>query len=277
MSKRAYLTIDDSPMKQTDQLADWLIEKDIPAIFFVIGSSYSDVDIHFTGMDQNPDPIRRLIEKDFVVGNHTFTHRRSSEMTFEEVVEEIEKTEMIIERLYREAGKSRIHKLIRFPHLDRGCGANIIDYDAALAMGYDLKDMFLDGLNIRLVEPTTEQIEKKAKIQDYLAREGFSTEAFKDVTFDWYHKTEMADSRDLLYTYSTADWMMNPDFSPHRHKWPYQSLEALKKKIDDDLHMQAENSVNIVLAHDKNNMFEVTTSLIDHMKNSGIEFLPIKS
>lgn len=277
MTKRAYLTIDDSPTRHTDALTDWLAARDIPAVIFAIGSAYQDMHLQCEGMEQNPDPIRRAIGKNFVIGNHTFTHRRSSELSFEDVVTEIEKTEWLIDGLYRQAGKTRTHKLIRFPHLDRGCGAWIVDYDLAATQGHDLKSLFLEGLNIKLADPSDEQRAKKRKIQDYLAREGFTASVFEGVTFEWYVQTEMAQARDSLYTFSTSDWMMNPDFEAYRKDWAYQSLDALKQKIDDDPWLRAEDSANIVLAHDHNNMFGVTTSLVDHMTNNGIEFVPIKS
>jgi peptidoglycan/xylan/chitin deacetylase (PgdA/CDA1 family) len=272
MAKRAYLTIDDSPTKHTDGLTDWLVKEEIPAVIFAIGSSYTDMHLQCEGIEQNPGPIERAIEKDFLIANHTYSHRRASELTFEEVVEEIKKTEKLIDGLYRKTGKTRRHKMIRFPHLDRGAGANIIDFEAAAAKGYDLKDLFLGGLNIKLVRPTAEQVEKKHKIQEYLAEEGFLTSAFQGVTFDWYNNTEMAAARDALMTFSTSDWMMNPDFEPYRHQWPYRALEALKEKIDKDACLHSTESANIVLAHDHNNMLQVTQALIGHMKNNGIQF-----
>lgn len=275
MTKRAYLTIDDSPTKHTDELTDWLVARDIPAVIFAIGSAYTDMHLQCEGMVQNPGPVRRAIEKGFAVGNHTYTHRRSSELSFADVVTEIEQTEKLIDDLYRQAGRNREHKLIRFPHIDRGCGAWVVDYDAAEKNGYDLKSLFLEGLNIKLADPTDEQREKKQKIQEYLASEGFTASVYEGVTFDWYVDTEMVAARDSLYTFSTSDWVMNPDFEAYRKDWTYQSLHALKKKADDDQWLQSDKSANIILAHDHNNMFAVTTALIEHMKNSGIEFLSI--
>lgn len=276
MTKRAYLTIDDSPTNHTDDLTDWLVAREIPAVIFAIGSAYTDLHLQCEGIEQNPDPVRRAIEKGFIVGNHTYTHRRASELSYQDIIAEIEKTEKLIDALYRQAGVVRDHKLIRFPHLDRGCGAWIVDYDRAMRQGYDLKPLFLDGLNITLADPTDEQREKKIRIQDYLAAEGFSASCYADVTFEWYTQSEMAEARDSLCTYSTADWMMNPDFSSYRKDWTYQSLDALKRKIDDDPWLHSTESANLIVTHDHNNLFDVTTSLVDHMKNSDIEFIPIK-
>ena len=105
-------------------------------------------------------------------------------------------------------------------------------------------------------------------------REGFTTDLYHGVTFPWYTDTEMATARDSLYTFSTSDWMMNPDIRALGYTWQYNSLAELKQKIDDDRWLNATDSANIVLAHDHNNMFDVTTSLIDHMLARGISFQP---
>lgn len=275
MSKRAYLTIDDSPTNHTDAMTDWLASNGIPAVIFAIGSRYEDMHLKCEGMEQNPGPIERAIEKGFVIGNHTYTHRRSSTMSFDEICDEIEKTERLIEGLYKKTGRTRLHKMIRFPHIDRGCGGYVVDYDAAERLGYDLKPLFLDGLNITLLRPTEEQIEKKARVQAYLAQEGYTAAPFAGVTFDWYQKTEMAEARDSLYTFSTSDWMMNPDFEAYRGAWPYRSMAALKSKIDSDAALNDRFSANIILAHDHNNMLEVSLELFEYMKNKGIEFLEV--
>jgi peptidoglycan/xylan/chitin deacetylase (PgdA/CDA1 family) len=274
MTRKAYLTIDDSPTNHTDALTDFLVANDILATLFCIGSAYKDLHVECEGIEQNPDPIQRAIEKGFVIGNHTYTHRRSSELSFEEVVSEIEKTEALIDGLYRKAGVARPCKLMRFPHIDRGCGGWVVDYDAAGPYRGDLMELFGSGLNITLQKPSAENVEKKEKIQAYLKREGFVTDVFKGVTFPWY-QGEMKESRDALYTFSTSDWMMNPDLRRYSDPWQYKSVEALKGKIDDDQWLTDENSTHIILAHDHNNMLDVTTGLISHMRKSGIEFIAI--
>ncbi len=275
MTKRAYLTIDDSPTHHTDVMTDWLVAKDVPAVIFAIGSAYEDMHLKCEGIEQNPGPIERAIEKGFVIGNHTYSHRRSSVLSFEAVRTEIEKTETLIDGLYKKAGRARSHRMIRFPHLDRGCGGHVVDYDAADAKGYDLRSLFLDGLNIKLIPPTTAQTDNKARIQAYLKEQGFTATPFAGVAFGWYQNTEMAQARDALYTFSTSDWMMNPDFEAYRADWPYKSVEALKAKIDADPFLNDPASANIILAHDHNNMLEVTLELVSYMKNKNIEFLGV--
>lgn len=272
MEKIAYLTIDDSPTRHTDDLTDFLSARGIPAVLFCIGDAYTDLHLQCEGIRQRPDPIRRAIEKGFLIGNHTTTHRRSSELTLDEIIAEIETTETLIDRLYREAGRARPCKVIRFPHLDRGAGGWIVDYTAAGTHGDTLKNLFGAGLNITLDPPTEAQIEKKMRIQEYLKREGFTADIYPGVTFPWWCDTEMVTAADSLYTFSTSDWMLNPDFADHAHGWAYRSLDALKEKIDNDPWLHAGDSANIVLAHDHNNLFDVVTALVDHMQARGIRF-----
>lgn len=275
MILKAYMTIDDSPTHDTDRLTDFLLDRGVPAVLFCIGHDYKDLDLECQGMESLPDPILRAIEKGFLIGNHTYTHSRSSELTYDQIVQEIEKTESLIDALYKKAARPRTAKLLRFPHIDRGCGnANVLDFSKTGAHTRVLQEIFLSGLNIKPATPSNENIEKKQMLQDYLAREGFTTDVYGGVTFPWYTETEMAVAKDSLYTFSTADWMMNPDFCARGHSWEYKSVEALKGKIDQDPWLNTKDSANIVLAHDHNNMFPVTTALIDHMLQKGIQFLP---
>ncbi len=276
MSRSAYLTIDDSPTDDTDRLTDFLAARGIPAVLFCIGSSYSDLEIPCSGMDENPGPVERAIGKGFVIGNHLHTHRRSSMVSYEEVVGEIEKTERLIDGLYKKAGKTRPARLLRFPHIDRGTGGWIVDYDATGEYGSLLKRLFSEGLNITLVRPTAEQEETKARLQEYLGREGFTADLYKGVTHPWYTGTEMRAARDSLYTFSTSDWMLNPDFAAHAHNWPYRTLDALTGRIDADPWLNSPDSANIVLAHDHNRLFETTSALVAHMQDRGIAFLPVR-
>lgn len=270
--RRAYLTIDDSPTRHTDDLTDFLVQENVPAVLFCIGSAYQDLHVQCEGIEQNALPVLNAIHKGFVIGNHTYTHRRSSEMSYDEVIREIEKTEELIEQLYREAGKIRPVKLIRFPHLDRGAGANIVDFDKAGPYRNALLHLFTSGLNIDLQKPTWEQLDKKAAIQEYLEREGFTAHVYPGVTLPWYTQTEMADARDSLMTFSTADWMLNPDFREYSASWPYKSLNALKRKIDDDRDLQRTDTAHIILAHDHNNLFETTIELVRYMKAQNFTF-----
>ncbi|MCB9964835.1 MAG: polysaccharide deacetylase family protein [Rhodospirillales bacterium] len=273
--KQAYLTIDDSPTKHTKDLVNWLNARDIPAVFFCIGGAYEDLGLPCEGIEQRPDDILHAIERGYIIGNHTYSHPRFSNLTLEDMKSEVLKNEQIIDHLYRRAGKSRPVKLFRFRDIDRGCGTWVVDFNKTGVHTTVIQDLFWKGVNLKPVTPTAADFEKKDAFQEFLKAEGFTTNIYEGVNFDWYRTTEMADAADSLYTYSTSDWMVNPDFAAYAKDWAYNSCEALAQKIDDDPWLNDETQVNIVLAHDHNNLFDRTTRLLDHMIQRGVVFKEI--
>jgi peptidoglycan/xylan/chitin deacetylase (PgdA/CDA1 family) len=274
MLKTAYLTIDDSPTSQTDDLTDFLVANDIPAILYCIGGAYEDLGITGQGIEQNPQPLLNAIDKGFALGNHLYTHQRSSDLTADQIIAEIEATEAQIERLYKQSGKARPFKTLRLPHLDRGCGGWVIDYDRAGVHKEWLEHLFLGGLNITLAPPSAVQIDIKARVQDYLKAEGFTNEIFADVIYPWFTDTEMAQAFDALCTFSSADWMLNPAFAAHSQSWPHKNVPDLIGKIDMDAALNDNTSADIILMHDHENLLPITIPLIKHMLENGIKFLP---
>lgn len=260
--KFAYLTIDDSPSSHTDTLTDFLVERGVPAVLFCVGER----------IEENPAPIVRAIEKGMVIGNHSFHHQRSSQLTFEDCAAQITRTEALIEAAYATAGIRRSAKYFRFPHMDRGTGGWIIDYDCVPSeYREEIIRFFADGLNISLTPPSSDLVKKKEKLQRFLKNEGFSRLPIEKITHPWFAKTEMAAAIDAMYTFSTSDWML---LGRHKGKWPYQNLEDLERKIDEDKWLQTEESAHIILAHDKEEIDFVTRDLIDHFLEREFEFLP---
>ena len=261
--RSAYLTIDDSPSPHTVALTDFLAERGVPAIYFCRGDSILEF-----GMEA----LIHAAERGIVLGNHAFHHYRASQQPFEVYTEEIRATEDLIDQVYHEARVERGARYFRFPHIDRGTGGWLIDYDRLNPEDrVDVIAMFSDGLNISLDPPSAEQIETKARLQAFLKAEGFSQFPAAGITFPWY-QGEMAAAYDVLYTYSTSDWML---LGRHKGKWPYKSAEDLKAKIDDDKWLQDETSQHIILAHDKDEIEILTRDLVDHCLEQDIEFLPI--
>lgn len=253
----AILTIDDSPSPETDRLTGFLKMRGISALLFCRGDR----------LEANPDPVVRAIEQGFTVGNHAFSHRRFSTLSCEEGVEEIERTERLIDAAHEQAGVTRSARYFRFPHLDRGCGGWVVDYDAVPEHRDTLIRLFADGLNIDLAPPDAMLIEKKIYWQDYLAKQGFS--ALPAPSFNWFAKTEMARAVDSLYTFSTADWMLTPR---HRGKRPYKTLDDLQRKIDNDPWLNIGGDGHIVLAHDQEGLFPVFAALAGHLLERGFTF-----
>lgn len=263
LTSQAYLTIDDSPSTRMDDLVDWLEANNIPALFFCRGDRLED----------NASSAIRALEKGFSLGNHAYSHQRSSQKDFAWIVEEIERTEKLLEDVHAVAQVEQKGKYFRFPQLDRGTAGWIVDYDT-----YNEKDRkellaaFAEGLNVQSMDrPDPAAFEKRDRLQRYLKGAGY-TQPFKGVTHNWYNRGEIANAHDCLYTFSNCDWMVT---QRHIGKWPYKSAADLKQKALKDPCLSAPNSVNVLLAHDQAEIVDVTIELLEDLAASGMKFLPI--
>lgn len=82
-----YLTFDDGPSKNTEDILDILNEEDIDATFFVLGEN----------VEKNEDITKRIINEGHSIGNHTYSHKYEILYnSFNDFWEEIQKTEKII-------------------------------------------------------------------------------------------------------------------------------------------------------------------------------------
>ncbi len=109
----AILTIDDIASRNTPAIVDYLNEKGIAALMFAVGQN---VERHY-------DNAIYAIQHGMIVGNHSYSHPAFSKLTFEEARAEIEKNEVLLDRLYKDAGEVRRFRPFRFPYGDKG-GAN---------------------------------------------------------------------------------------------------------------------------------------------------------
>lgn len=111
-SKDLWLTIDDAPSADCDNKREYLLSKEIPAVFFCTGQE----------LDAAPEPAIRLIRSGFEIQNHSWSHPRFSTLPPAEAMDQIDRTESVINRLYREAGIKRPALRFRFPFGDKGDG-----------------------------------------------------------------------------------------------------------------------------------------------------------
>lgn len=260
--RSAYLTIDDSASDRMDDLVSYLSGKGIPAIFYCRGDM----------LEKNPDAAIRALRKGFILANHTYSHQRSSEKGFDWIVSDIERCEKILDNLHAKACVRAKGKYFRFPHVDRGTGGWVVDYDAYTGVEKDaVLSAFAQGLNAVMERPDKDALDKKQKLQDYLRDAGY-TQPFDDVTHAWFNRGEIASAYDSLFTFSNCDWMVT---ERHRGKWPYKTVEDLKQKARDDRWLSEAASVNVVLAHDQAEIVDVTIELIDDMAEGGLKFLEV--
>lgn len=263
MERSGYLTIDDSPSGRMDDLTDFLAARDIPALFFCRGDM---LDLHF-------DAAVRAVQKGFVLANHTYSHKRSSEEDFNWYVADIERCERLVEKAYAHAGIAQPGKYFRFPHIDRGTAGRVVDCDA-----YDGADLnavlsaFAEGLNVKTMElPDHRALEKKEKLQQYLKQAGY-VQPFDNVTHSWFSKGEIAAAYDCLFTFSNCDWMIT---ERHIGNWPYKNVADLKQKALKDPYLSEEGGVNVILAHDQAEIVDVAMELIGALADSGMKFIRV--
>ena len=91
--KYVALTFDDGPRRDTTSvLLDGLLERGVPATFFVIGRQ----------IPGNEDLLKRMKAEGHQIGNHTYDHTRLLTAEPDKVVEEIHKTEVLLTELLGE-------------------------------------------------------------------------------------------------------------------------------------------------------------------------------
>ncbi len=91
--KYVALTFDDGPRADTTaHLLDGLAERGVRATFFVIGEQ----------VEGNAELIGRMKAEGHQIGNHTYSHARLSWMDRDTVIEEIQKTEVVLSELLGE-------------------------------------------------------------------------------------------------------------------------------------------------------------------------------
>lgn len=107
---KALLTIDDVSSKNTPAIVDYLEEKKISPLMFMVGS----------WAENHPEELIYALKHGIIIGNHSFTHPHFSEISFEDCINEIETNEAVLNRFYDRAGVERRFRPFRFPYGDKG-------------------------------------------------------------------------------------------------------------------------------------------------------------
>ena len=110
--KEVYLTIDDGPSPNMKKILDELEKHpDNYVTFFMVGENFKD--------EKNFGLAREAIEKGHSIGNHTYSHKRASKVSYEKFVNEIKACGEIIDDLYSNT-RMENPRLFRFPYGDKG-------------------------------------------------------------------------------------------------------------------------------------------------------------
>jgi peptidoglycan/xylan/chitin deacetylase (PgdA/CDA1 family) len=255
MVASVYLTIDDSPSATTDRLTGFLKENNIPALLFCRGDF----------LEENPGPVIRAIQNGFIIGNHGYSHNPAISLGVEGVMEEIERTEALIESAYIEAGKTRPGYYFRFPYIDRGDG------DRLERRFEEITDAVERGSVINLHSEPSGRADVEI-LQDYLHGTGFC-QPFERVNHPLYSNMKIAGAADCLFTFSSCDWMLTPR---HKGKWLYASPEDLEVRMANDPWLMKNGNAGIVLFHDQSEIIDETIQMISYMKSCNVNFMDYK-
>jgi len=109
------LTIDDGPSSDFLRKVKFLDSMGIPAVFFCRGDF----------LERRAKAAILAVKKGLIIGNHSYDHPHFSELDIDQAIEQILRTDRIMERIYEKAGVERRAKLFRFPYGDRGSGREV--------------------------------------------------------------------------------------------------------------------------------------------------------
>ena len=234
--KIVYLTIDDGPSKDMKKKADFLVSKGIPAVWNCRGDN----------LEKWPEHAIYLIKKGFIIGNHSYNHPYFSDLSLEQCFEEIQKTDRIIEKIYKRASIKRPVKFFRFPYGDKG-GFNYLEF---------LKPYKGEG-KIR-----------KEKIQAFLRNLRYTQPKFENITYRYYRKAGLLEDVDWLCTYDIMEYALD-------------SLTKIFERMDENVPedgrgLNYPDSEEIIVTHDTPETTHIFEPIIDRILTKGMIFkLPL--
>ena len=279
MQKKIYLTIDDSPSSSFKENVDYLIARDIPAVFFCIGKL----------MDAHWDDIIYAIQHGYIIGNHSYSHPHFSDLELEVAKKEIAKTDAKIERAYKEAGVSDYDRVFRFPYGDKGdgkYGLQFMDFKQATLFRQGRFDKWVQKINRlhplkRFIDDKQEEIgrAKAEKLQQYLFQLGYVRGDLTGVEYDFFHPLKT--DQDWSWTFDIAEWQWQESQNQE------QFLNSIFNRLDSDnpkdfrgvyeekTGMRQMDKIDLVLFHDRDETNQFFKPIIDRLMSMEVRFLPI--
>lgn len=222
----ALLTIDDISSKNTPAIVDYLNEKGIKAILFATGQN----------VERYYEEALYAVKNGMIVGNHSYSHPAFSSLTMKECIEEIEKCENILERLYQDSGIERIFKPFRFPYGDKG------------------------GNN-------------KNDLQKYFQENGFHKVDDTHITYPWWRENNLNTDIDTFWTFDFGEYNIRPNSSFTKES-VWKKMHDTNPKSGAVLF--AENNRHIILLHAHDETEEMLPEyyklFIEHLLENGLTF-----
>lgn len=222
----ALLTIDDIASKNTPAIVDYLNEKRIKAILFATGQN----------VERYYEEALYAVKNGMIVGNHSYSHPAFSSLTMKECMEEIEKCEIILERLYRDSGVERIARPFRFPYGNKG-GDN------------------------------------KNALQKYLKEKGFHKVDDTHITYSWWRENNLDTDIDTFWTFDFEEYRIRQrsDFTKESVWKKMHDTNPESGAV-----LFAENNRHILLLHAHDETEEMLPEyyklFIEHLLENGLVF-----
>lgn len=196
----ALLTIDDFASRNTPALVDYLTEKGIRPILFGWGEM----------IEKHYNEALYAVKKGFIVGNHSYSHPHFSELTTQQAIEEVEKCEAVLNKLYCDAGVERTWRPFRFPYGDKG------------------------GNN-------------KDALQQYFREHGFHKVDDRHIPYTWWKESACYKDIDTFWTFDFEEYRLawNDGFTYASIQAKMQNPAPVQGAA-----LYGENQRNILLLHD---------------------------
>lgn len=224
---KALLTIDDISSENTTAIVDYLVEKGITAIMFAWGEN----------VERLPEAAEYALKKGMIVGNHSYSHPHFSELSFEECVNEIEKNEEILNKIYQSAGVERKYRPFRFPYGDKG-GDN------------------------------------KEAIQKYLSEKGFDKVDDTKIPFKSWKENGLDKDIDTLWTFDFAEYNIR-EGSGFTEKDVMDRINYIDPETGEGLLVDGTQHLILLHAHDITEELvpEYYKHFIQYLLDNGVEFI----
>jgi peptidoglycan/xylan/chitin deacetylase (PgdA/CDA1 family) len=255
-TKKAYLTIDDAPSNDFRNKVDFLAERGIPALFFCNGGQ----------IPQHENDVIYAIRKGYIIGNHSWSHPYFSDLSLEDCLSEIRRTDEIIEQVYQKSGVDQPGKFFRFPYFDPGGDENAVKFNQEAQ----------EPPNVRMTFPRDD---KRKAIQSFLKDLGYRQPSFQGITLQWFHQAGLLNRFDVFSTFTQKEYWLNKENAPEG----LNRAEAILAKIDEDnpekgLALNDPSTSDIILIHDHDysqDIMELFYRIISRYIEKGICFLRV--
>lgn len=220
------LTIDDVASKNTPAIVDYLKEKGIAPVMFAEGKK----------TEEHYEEAIYALQAGVIIGNHSYSHPAFSALSLEQGIEEIEKCEAVLNRLYRDAGVERVYRPFRFPYGDKGG-------------------------------------ENAAKLQEYLREKGFHKLADTQITYPWWRQNGNDRNVDTFWTFDFEEYRLQSD-ADFTIDDIWRKMHNPAPKYGEALFGEGNHHIILLHAHDETEALvpEYYKLFMEHALENGLTF-----